>query len=92
MTYEYDRYGNRTKVTASGNDVDGSQIPSDGLPSVSYDSATNHALHPAFSYNAAGNVTRSLRADRSWLRYRYDAAGLLAAVFKDSGTILESYF
>lgn len=26
MTYEYDRYGDRTKVAVSGNDVDGSEF------------------------------------------------------------------
>ena len=92
MTYGYDRYGNRTTVNVSGADVDGSVIPPDGLQNVNYDPATNHALNPAFSYDAAGNVTRSLRVDGSWSRYRYDSAGRLAAVLTDAGVILESYF
>jgi RHS repeat-associated protein len=89
MTYGYDRYGNRTSVAVAGRAADGSVIPPDGLPSVAYDSATNHASN--FSYDAAGNVTRSQRADGSWLRYRYDAAGRLASVLTDSGAVLESY-
>jgi len=89
-TYGYDRYGNRTSVIVNGAAADGSPIPPDGLQSVLYDPATNHASPPS-SYDAAGNVTRSQRADASWLRYRYDAAGNLAAVLTDGGQFVESY-
>jgi RHS repeat-associated protein len=89
--YQYDRYGNRTGVTVTGKAADGSAIPPDGSPALQYDPATNHISTPGFSYDAAGDVTRSQRPDGSWLRYRYDAAGHLAAVLTDTGAVLESY-
>jgi len=39
--YSYDRYGNRTNVIATGVAADGSAIPSDGVPNLAYDNATN---------------------------------------------------
>ena len=91
MAYEYDRYGSRTSTSVNGVAADGSTIPLDGLPSLSYNPATNHISTPGFLYDAAGNVTRSQRQDGSWQRYRYDAANHLAEVLTDVGVFLESY-
>ena len=85
MTYGYDRYGNRTSVAVAGDP----SIPLDGLPALAYNAATNHASN--FSYDAAGNVTRSQRADGTWQRYGYDAAGRLTSILTDAGVVLESY-
>jgi YD repeat-containing protein len=85
IDYDYDRYGNRTSVNVTGHAADGSAIPSDGVPNVAYDPATNHIRDPGYSYDAAGNVTRSKGADGSWLSYLYDAAGRLADITSDTG-------
>jgi RHS repeat-associated protein len=101
MSYGYNRYGNRTSVSVVGAAADGTTIPFDGLPALNYDLTTNHictagppTTNPicTFSYDAAGNATRAQAADGTWLRYRYDSAGHLAAVLTDDGnTIIESY-
>ena len=82
--YTFDEYGNRTAVSANG-------FPPDGLPSLTYDKNTNHVTTAGFSYDAAGNLTRGLQADGSWLRYQYDQAGRLAIVAEDNGDPLEEY-
>ena len=90
-TYAFNSYGNRTGVSASGQATDGSPIPLDGLPAVSYDPLTNHANTQGFWYDAAGNQTRGPRADGSWFGYQYDAAGRLAQVTDGQGNGLEAY-
>jgi RHS repeat-associated protein len=92
--YSYDSYGNRTDVkrlrgtpTTSGQRLD----PLDGLASLAYDPRTNRITNPGFAYDAAGNLTRAQRADGTWRRYEYDAAGRLARVLDDSGVPLETY-
>ncbi|MGH9947876.1 MAG: hypothetical protein ACRD6X_11825 [Pyrinomonadaceae bacterium] len=40
QNYSYDRYGNRTNVTASGVAADNSAIPLDGIPNLAYDNAS----------------------------------------------------
>jgi RHS repeat-associated protein len=87
--YGYDRYGNRTGVTAAGTAANGTAIPRDGLAQVSYDSATNRITTANFAYDAAGNLTRALREDGVWQRYQYDAAGRLVKVKDDAGVTLE---
>jgi len=91
-TYTFDPYGNRTGVSASGQTSDGTPIPLDGLPMLSYDAETNHVNTQGFWYDATGNQTRAQRADGSWFRYQYDAAGRLAQVTDDKGDGLEAYF
>jgi RHS repeat-associated protein len=88
-SYEFDSYGNRTRVGAAGQ-INGSAVPPDGLPSLAYDTKSNRVSTAGFSYDAAGNQTRSQRADGSWLRYQYDQAGRVAAVTDDTGKLLES--
>jgi RHS repeat-associated protein len=89
-SYAFDSYGNRTTVCATGQ-VSGSAVPPDGLPSLAYDTKSNRVSTAGFSYDAAGNQTRSQRADGSWLRYQYDQVGRLANVTDDVGKLLESY-
>jgi RHS repeat-associated protein len=91
IAYDYDRFGNRTSVKVTGKAADGSPIPSDGLPEVNYDPATNHIANTGYSYDASGNLTRSTGADGSWFNYRYDAAGRLATVTTDTGVLLRSH-
>jgi RHS repeat-associated protein len=63
----------------------GSQpVPRDGLASLSYDQATNRISTAGWEYDAAGNQTRAQRADGTWQRYVYDAAGRLVKVQNDS--------
>jgi RHS repeat-associated protein len=88
-SYAFDSYGNRTTVGAAGQ-FNGSAVPPDGLPSLTYDTKSNRVSTTGFSYDAAGNQTRSQRADGSWERYKYDQAGRLAAVTDDTGILLES--
>ena len=68
--------------------VDASGIPRDGLQ-LKFDSTTNHVSLPGFTYDSAGNQTRTQRADGSGLKYRYDFAGRLSQTRADNGNILE---
>lgn len=96
QVYDYDEYGNRTSVTASGNTASGAPVPRDGLAALNYYTNKNQITeigfpYPSFSYDKAGNLTRGLRADGAWQRYQYDAAGRLKVVTDDAGNALESY-
>jgi len=87
QTYSYDRYGNRTSVTASGVAENGSLIPLDGMAgTITYNAASNRITSAYFEYDAAGNQTRALLADGTTIhRYQYDAAGRLVYVQPDGG-------
>ncbi|HEV2827108.1 MAG TPA: RHS repeat-associated core domain-containing protein [Pyrinomonadaceae bacterium] len=63
-------------------------IPRDGLATVSYDAATNRITTGGFQYDAAGNQTRTVRADGSAQRFKYDAANRLIQVLDDYGYVL----
>jgi RHS repeat-associated protein len=89
QVYAYDRYGNRTTVTATGTASDGSTIPRDGLTGLSYSAATNRIV--GFTYDSAGNETRAKRADGTWQQYEYDAAGRLYKIKNDAGVALATY-
>lgn len=95
QTYAYDRYGNRTSVTATGTAADGyTPMPTDGMASATYNSANNQITTPAFEYDVAGNQTKALAEDGvTWLRYEYDSANRIQAVRKDDAnqTLVESY-
>lgn len=95
--YRYDRYGNRTNVVASGVAADGSAMPRDGIPNLTYDAASNRinttvGAH-SFEYDAAGNQTKALAEDGlTWVKYEYDAANRLTTVRRDSdGAYLQSF-
>lgn len=76
QTYSYDRYGNRTNVTASGTAADSSPIPLDGIPSLSYDNTSNRITTSGYEYDVAGNQTEGFAEDGTTaLTYEYDAAG-----------------
>jgi RHS repeat-associated protein len=88
QSYSYDRFGNRTGVALtqkvpSLTVLPWSPLPRDGLPVLSYDPGTNRITTAGFEYDAAGNLTRSPRADGTWQRLQYDAAGRLARVLED---------
>ncbi|MEK6325542.1 MAG: RHS repeat domain-containing protein, partial [Acidobacteriota bacterium] len=68
----------------SGGGGGSTQIPVDGLASVSYNTATNRINSAGWEYDAAGNQTRVQRSDGAWQRYVYDAAGRLVKVQNDS--------
>jgi len=94
QSYQYDRYGNRTSVTATGVAENGSLIPLDGLlGTITYNTASNRMTSAYFEYDAAGNQTRALQADGTTIhRYQYDAAGRLVYVQPDVGSgALASY-
>jgi RHS repeat-associated protein len=88
QTYDYDRYGNRTAVHATA--PPGHAAPIDGRAATPVDEGSNRLRIVGYSYDAAGNLTRS-KEGGVWLRYRYDAVGRLAAVLTDGGAELESY-
>ncbi len=90
QTYQYDRYGNRTNVTATGVAADSSSIPLDGValnpatPNVSnlaYDNATNRITSSvgtdSFEYDVNGNLIKAFGENGIWLKYEYDAANRL---------------
>lgn len=84
--YTYDRYGNRTNVSASGvsDDPGPTAIPVDGIPSLTYDDATNRITTTGYQYDVNGNMTRSLAEDGStWVKYEYDGANRLNVIKKD---------
>ena len=90
--YGYDRYGNKTSVTASGVAADNSPIPRDGLANLSYNTANNRITTQGFEYDSAGNQTRALAQDGStWLRFEYDAANRIQIVKRDDGTALQAF-
>ena len=93
--YGYDRYGNRTTVTKTGN---APQIPLDGLASLSYTNGQGQTLNNRitsanFTYDPAGNQTRAVvDAGGAQQQYRYDAAGRLAQVLNaDGSAVLATY-
>lgn len=86
--YSYDRYGNRTNVTASGVAADSSPIPIDGIPNLAYDNSTNRITTTGFQYDVNGNMIRSLAEDGvTWVKYEYDAANRLNIVRRDSDQV-----
>lgn len=98
--YNFDSYGNRLSVSASGQAPNGSPIPLDGLAgnpvppnglaALTYDTQSNHISISGFSYDAAGNLIRGQRRDGSWVKFQYDAVGRLALVSDDAGNVLEA--
>ena len=89
QNYTYDRYGNRTNVTASGTAADGSTIPVDGLPNLTTDAATNRITASGYEYDVAVNQTKALAPAGmgvTSLKYEYDAANRISQVKKDDGS------
>ncbi len=90
QTYGYDRWGKRISVTKSGNSAGGGAIDSDGLASVSYNTATNRITSTDFTYDAAGNQTKS-NENGQVNTYKYDAAGRLVEVTVGANTHTYAY-
>jgi RHS repeat-associated protein len=90
--YSFDRWGNRTAVTSSGTAADGSTIPNDGIPSLSYNTGSNRiAPGSGYEYDVAGNQTRALSQDgTNFIRYEYDAANRPVNIKDDSGNLIQS--
>jgi len=92
QNYSYDRYGNRESITATGVAADGSAIPRDGIANLSYNTSNNRITTTGFEYDSAGNQTRALAEDGTWLKFEYDAANRLRVVKKDiDGTYLQAF-
>jgi RHS repeat-associated protein len=69
-----------------------SQMPRDGLASVSYDTSSNRITTSGFAYDAAGNQTRALAQSGGSQRFKYDAANRLVQVLADNNTtVIGSY-
>jgi RHS repeat-associated protein len=85
QNYSYDRYGNRTAVAASNNT--GLPVTADGIPSLTFDPATNRITTAGFVYDPAGNQLQN----NTGQAFFYDAAGRLAKVKNLSGTTLATY-
>jgi RHS repeat-associated protein len=85
-SYSFDEYGNRTTVDASG-------APSEGLPTLFYDTSSNHVTGNAgFAYDDAGNQILTKRADGSSLMLQYDESGRLANIIDPaSKATIETY-
>src|SRR6185436_1911632 len=66
-------------------------VPLDGLASLAYDAATNRITTAGFSYDAAGNQTRIVRAVGSAQKYQYDAANRLVKVTDDYAYTIAIY-
>lgn len=91
LGYTYDRYGNRTNVSATGSAPDGSRMTRDGTPNLTYNTQTNRITTAGYEYDAAGNQIRAKAEDGTWLKYDYDAANRLQVVKKDDGTYLQAF-
>ena len=91
QTYAYDRYGNRTSVTANGITADSNNVPADGIPSLGFDTSSNRINSSGSQYDNAGNLIRSQNTSGVWLRFESDAAGRLIKVRDDSNNVLETY-
>ena len=92
QTYAYDRYGNRTSVTATGVAADSSAIPTDGIANLSYNTTTNRITTTGFEYDVAGNQTRALDKDgQYWLRFDYDTANRISVIKRDDGTPIQAF-
>jgi RHS repeat-associated protein len=91
QNYAYDRYGNRTTVTATGTADDGSAIPRDGFALLSYSATSNQITTTGWAHDAAGNQVRVQSGSSAWQRYQYDAAGRLVKVKTDAGAVISSY-
>ncbi|MGI8541891.1 MAG: RHS repeat domain-containing protein, partial [Aridibacter sp.] len=92
QTYSYDRFGNRTSVSATGVAADNTTMPRDGLTGLTYNTSNNRITSSGFQYDVAGNQIRALAEDGvNWLKFEYDAANRLKYVKQDNGTNIQSF-
>ena len=90
QTYTYDRYGNKSATSVSGDLEDTTRALRDGLSSVSVNTATNRVNTSGWEYDLAGNLIRG-KDGTAFQRYEYDAAGRLVKIKNDSNVVLETY-
>jgi len=91
QNYSYDRYGNKTGVTASGGMAGSTRVPKDGIGTLGYNTASNRINDSGWEYDNAGNMIRGKNASTVWQKFEYDAAGRLVKVKDDSNNVLETY-
>lgn len=92
QSYTYDRYGNRTSIVGLGTAADSSTIPVDGIPSLTYDDATNRITTPGFEYDVAGNQIKAPDPSGNSLLFEYDAANRIQIIKKVSdGSPVQSF-
>lgn len=92
QTYTYDRFGNRTNVTASGTAADSSPIPLDGTPNLTYHNDTNRITTSGYDYDVAGNQIRGFAQDGTPLTYEYDAGNRIAVIKRTSdGSAVQAF-
>ena len=65
-------------------------MPTDGLSTLAFDSATNRITTAGYLYDAAGNQTRIVKTDGSVQRFQYDAANRMVKVADDYGNIIQT--
>jgi RHS repeat-associated protein len=69
-----------------------SPIPTDGIASLAFNSATNRITTAGFDYDKAGNQVRALAPGSGSQRFQYDAANRLVKVKADDNvTVLATY-
>ena len=94
QSYTYDRYGNKTAVSSAGVTADSNAVPTDGIPSLTYDQPSNRINTSGYTYDNAGNMIRGQSAAGTWVNFEYDAAGRLVKVLDDAApthNVLETY-
>ena len=91
QNYGFDRYGNRTSVSATGVAADSSTMPTDGIASLAFDAASNRITSSGFSYDSAGNQKRATDKDGNWINFEYDAANRLRIVKRDDTSGIQAF-
>jgi RHS repeat-associated protein len=82
-------FGNVAGTICPSGSGTGAPIPSDGIPSLTYDAASNRITTGGFQYDANGNQTRVVKTDGSAQRFQYDAANRLVRVNNDYGMAMQ---
>ena len=93
QSYSYDRYGNKTAVSATGITADSIAVPTDGIPTLAYDQTSNRITTSNYQYDNAGNLVKGPDANGVLRRYEYDAAGRLVKIRDDANpsNVIETY-
>jgi len=77
--------------------ADNVAAPTDGIPTLAYDQASNRITPngpTGWQYDNAGNMVRGQNASGTWLNFEYDAAGRLVKIMDDATpthNVLETY-
>jgi len=84
-------FATKVSTLCPGSTGSSAPIPTDGLASLAFDSATNRITTAGFQYDAAGNQTRIVRADGSAQKFQYDAANRLVKVRDDYNYTIQAF-